>query len=181
MNNEILRKFLFIGALFLPQVSQLQQTTDWTQEKIKLGEMRQRWIDQEIHDYSFLLDASCFGCPWYFPARVLVKEDSVVAVLDPDTGEPSRQKTTDGTQGRLLWPEEAEKFQTIDGLFTVVERAITDRDGSLQSNTISSGFSVEYDETYGIPLTIFIDNTRTVGGGVRSDSRNTYRISDLSH
>src|SRR5215204_2055463 len=103
MNNEILRKFLFIGALFLPQVSQLQQTTDWTQEKIELSEMRQKWINQDIHDYSFLLDISCFGCFWYFPAQVLIKEGSVVAVLNPDTGEPLREKTTDGTQGRSLW------------------------------------------------------------------------------
>ncbi len=181
MANSLLRKILLISALCMPQASQLQESTDWAQQKSQLKQMRQTWMSHDIHNYSFLLDRSCFGCFTKYPASVLIKDDKVVAVLDPDSREPIREKTLDGTPGPSLWPEQAELFPTIDELFDVVENAINDRDGSLQTNTISTGFSVEYDEMYGIPLTISIDNSRTTGGRLSTDSTTTFRVSGLAH
>lgn len=185
MGNDFFRKALFICALCLPQASQLQEITRWEQESMRLHDMQQLWRSQEIHDYSFLLDISCFGCFSKYPARIMIKEDKVVAVLNPDTGEPLRERTIDGTQGRSLWPEEAELFPDIDKLFDIVEGAIKDRDGSSPNYTVTSEFSVEYDETYGFPRTIHKDDSRAVSSQgrtrVSSDSSIAFRLSDFAH
>ena len=50
---------------------------------------QQLWQQYNIKNYEFEIDRSCF-CEQLYPARVVVQNDTVSAVFDPETGEPLR-------------------------------------------------------------------------------------------
>ena len=101
----------------------------------ELDENRDKWRDAAIASYTFRQDRSCF-CGFAGPADVTVMNGEIVSV-------------------RSFWPEPTDVapdnfnvFDTIDGLFNMVDDAIDRNAHSLD---------VTYDEQLGFPTIIAID------------------------
>ena len=178
---KFVHKIIVLLLLVPPQVAQLQGLPDWAQEENRLEDNRQRWENHNIHTYSFLMDGQCFGCNLYYPARVLIEDNDVVAVLNPETGEPLRRRGSD--PGDLSIEERNRMFKSVDGLFTIVESAILDHEGTSHPGPKSSYFVVEYDEHYGYPRSISVEySERTDAAGNRytiTEGAAKYDVSDF--
>lgn len=105
-------------------------------EKDALEEHQSLWERQEIEDYQYDLQVRCFCPRWLYPATIKVHDDTVAAVLDPETGDTLR--TPDS--GSPALQEAPDGYPTVEGLFEVVERAIDEEYHRL---------SVEYNDRYG--------------------------------
>lgn len=119
---------------------------------------RQRWQKFKIDNYEFEVRKACF-CPDYlYPAIIVVRDDTVNTVLNPQTREPLRNPDTK-KEVRFSG------YKTIDELFNVVEDAIQKDAVHLQ---------VKYDRTLGYPKQIAIDFQTQV-----ADDEVSYNIIDL--
>lgn len=115
--------------------------------KVNLREFqsaREKWDALEDDDYSYVLDIGCF-CPQasFTPARVVVQNDSVVAIQNISTG----FDLIDESDSSLVFDKYGAYFPTIDGLFDVLEDALPNADK----------VEVQYNEQFGYPREISID------------------------
>jgi hypothetical protein len=97
---------------------------------------RQRWQDQNLHTYAFVIQRSCF-CTNVHPLYVFVLSDTVAGVLDLETGEMADRQLG----------------ETVDGLFTFIQNA-TDRPARL--------IRAEYDHAKGFPTEIDYDGAAQI-------------------
>ncbi len=102
----------------------------------ELDSHRDLWNDENITEYTYTLQITCF-CPPEItqPVVVRVSQDSILSVVNAANGEP--------VDGSLLG-----NFYTVDDLFDVVQDAI---DGEAQQ------LSVTYDADLHYPSSIVID------------------------
>jgi hypothetical protein len=104
----------------------------------ELAKHRTLWETRELSDYRLTLEKGCFCIPWLYPATIVVLDDTVAAVLDPETGDTLRNPRT----GMSALRRAPDSYRTVDGLFGVIERAIQEDYHRL---------SVTYDEHLGYP------------------------------
>ena len=109
---------------------------------------RARWRAQNLHTYAFTLQRSCF-CVNVHPLYVLVMSDTVAGVFDLETGE---------------WVDRR-LGETVDGLFTFIENAITSRARLIRA---------DYDAQKGFPTEIDFDGAAQI-----ADDEIFYRVSDV--
>ena len=112
-----------------------------------LSENRQRWERAGASNYEFAYSVYCF-CgltrDYHQPFLVVVRADTVSAVLDLETREPVVHVVT----GEQISPSYFAFLLTIDGLFEVIEQAI-ERDYHKRE--------VVYDRVLGYPVSIDIE------------------------
>lgn len=101
------------------------------------------WQKQNIENYSFEFSKLCYCGGLFNPSTIVVKADTIHAVLDPETGEPLRDPQTD----ELVLQKYPESFLTIDELFGVIENTREKADE----------LDVEYNQQLGYPEFIAID------------------------
>lgn len=123
---------------------------------------RELWEQQDLDDYRFHIQIGCF-CPPYFvqPSTVVVRTDTVNAVLDPSTGEPH----TTPTSGQPLTARQRSSFPTMDELFDQIEDALHNDADELE---------VQYDADRGFIRQASIDPAKCA-----SDDDVTYKVSNL--
>lgn len=107
-------------------------------ESVRLEANRARWERTGLESYQYDLEKWCFCLPGLHPARIIVRDDTVAAVLDPATGEPLPAPQSDGT----ALEKHPDEYPRIEELFEVVERAIQKEYASL---------NVQYNERRGYP------------------------------
>ena len=105
---------------------------------------QQTWNNAAPSDYEFDLAIGCFCAYWPGPATVVVRADTVNALLDAATGEVLQDNFGDG----LLLDRLGDSVPTIDGLFEIIKDAL--REGA-------DDVEADYDPTYGYPTNISID------------------------
>lgn len=181
---KMLRPTVMLLALVLPQAALPQDTTDWDQQAATLERNRQLWNSRNIHDYRMLVDRGCMTCNWYFPAKVVVERDEVVAALEPDGDEPKRARTPEGLEDADTPAPSLDLYLTVEVLFDEVERAIENHWGTTHPGIKAEGFSVEYDKYYGYPRLISAGYSRGLSpdGGefMQTDSGFSYRVLEFS-
>lgn len=104
-----------------------------SQEQSQLTEARRLWRSQGLSDYSFVFSRSCF-CVFEYrePVTIIVRGGKIVSVLSVANGSL----------------RDASTYDTIDGLFDDIQRAIDDDAASIR---------VDYDQTRGHPISVYID------------------------
>ncbi|HEU4996448.1 MAG TPA: DUF6174 domain-containing protein [Gemmatimonadaceae bacterium] len=117
-------------------------------QTIDLESARQRWHAQNLHTYAFTVQRACF-CGNVHPLYVAVVSDSVVGVLDLETGS---------------WVD-LQLGKTVEDLFTFVQSAIERR---------AQRIRVQYDTARGFPSYIDYD-----GSAQNADDEIVYSISDV--
>lgn len=143
-----------------------QSAVDWDDEADLLEQNRTRWESTNIDDYSIVLDKGCFGCFWYYPAKIIVKNGEIVEILDPDTDAPLQRKTRSADEGvELVYPGHKDRYHTIDGIFLQIEAAIANNDTTSHPGTKASHLRVEYDQQYGFPVLLSV----SYDGGISVD------------
>ncbi|GAB5520816.1 MAG: hypothetical protein RhofKO_30670 [Rhodothermales bacterium] len=105
---------------------------------------QQTWDNAAPSDYEFDLAIGCFCAYWQGPATVVVRADTVHALLDATTGEVLQDDFSNGPVLERLGGD----VPTIDDLFTIVKDALRESADDLD---------VDYDPTYGYPTSISID------------------------
>ncbi|EIJ36341.1 DUF6174 domain-containing protein [Thiothrix nivea] len=117
-----------------------------TDAQSQLDANRKQWESQGIDDYSFTLQRSCF-CRGdaIRPINIEVRDGSVTSARYADTGEliPDDRQTNKQSIYNL----------SADGLFNLVDQAI--KGGAAQVD-------VSYDKQYGIPTSIYIDQSKQI-------------------
>jgi hypothetical protein len=99
----------------------------------RLSAARKTWRSQSVGSYSFVFARGCFCTPESRePVRIFVREHRVEAVTTVATGAPRN----------------ASEFSTIDGLFDVIQEAISDGAASVRA---------DYDSRLGFPRLVYID------------------------
>ncbi|MCG2589503.1 DUF6174 domain-containing protein [Rhodohalobacter sulfatireducens] len=115
------------------------------------------WKEQSVENYSFEFSKFCYCGGLFNPSIIVVKTDTIHAVLDPETGEPLRDPQTD----ELVFPMYSESFRTINELFDIIENARQKADKLI----------VEYNKKTGYPEYIEIDFIKEA-----IDDEVTYRV-----
>jgi hypothetical protein len=123
-------------------------------------ENRNLWQQKGIENYTFEYSKLCYCGGLFNPATIVVKADTIHAVLDPDTGEPLRDPQTD----ELVLQKYPESFLTIDELFGVIENARKKADK----------LNVEYDQNSGYPTYTEIDYIKEA-----IDDEVTYKVNNF--
>lgn len=132
--------FILLSAIFL--IFSCDSITD-SRKGDNFRENQNLWQQQGIEDYSFEFSKLCYCGGLFNPAKIVVKADTIHAVLDPETGKPLRDPQT----GELVLLNYPNSFNTIDELFDVIENARKKADE----------LDVEYDQEFGYPEYISID------------------------
>ena len=119
------------------------------------------WESYNAVRYAYDYNLSCF-CPvgGIMPARVVVFEDKIEAILDPSTGE----QLINPNDSTVVFETSLDLFRTIPELFDLVEEVRKDADD----------VDVTFDEEYGFPSYISIDRIRNA-----VDDESTYTIENL--
>lgn len=125
-------------CLLLPSCS-LFGSGDSKQDELE--EHREIWEEQDISNYRFDLQVACFCSRWPYPAEVRVRSDTVAAIFDPETGDTLRNPRS----GKPALQEIPDSYRNVDGLFEVIERAITED---------YHRFNVKYNDRFGYPKKI---------------------------
>lgn len=118
------------------------------------------WEEQGIDNYSFEFRKLCYCGGLYNPSIIVVKTDTIYAVLDPKTEEPLRDPQTQ----ELVFPMYSESFLTINELFEVIENARNKADK----------LNVEYDPDLGYPTLVETDYIKEA-----IDDEVTYQIDNF--
>lgn len=121
------------------------------------NESLKKWQENNLSNYIFTLDRYCFCGGGPYPAKVVVKADTIFSVLDPDSQEPVSIDST------LTYTD---IYPTIDDLFDLIQDA-KDRD--------ADRLDVRYDDRYGFPLDIDIDYSKEM-----VDEEMRYEITSFS-
>jgi len=106
----------------------------------ELNANRAKWESSGIDDYEFHLRVGCF-CPPNIVFPVVIKVQNGVAISKEFAREP-KEVTTDFF----------DRADTIDKLFGIIQDAI---------DAGADNLTVEYDATYGYPMSINIDPIKT--------------------
>lgn len=115
------------------------------------------WKEQNVENYSFEFSKLCYCGGLFNPSIIVIKADTIHAVLDPETGETLRDPQTD----ELVFPMYFESFLTIDELFDIIDSARQKADK----------LNVEYNLRSGYPEHIDIDYIKEA-----IDDEVTYRV-----
>lgn len=118
------------------------------------------WQKQNVENYSFEFSKLCYCGGLFNPTKIIVKADTIYAILDPETGEPLRDPQTD----ELVLSKYPDSFLTIDELFEVIENAREKADK----------LTVEYDQNLGYPTSVGIDYIKEA-----IDDEVTYKIDNF--
>lgn len=148
--------FILLSALFLSSCDSL--VDDRKENDFRAN--RNLWQHQGIESYMFEFTKLCYCGGLFNPATIVVKADTVHAVLDSETGEPLRDPQTQ----ELVLTKYPESFLTIDKLFDVIENARKKADE----------LNVEYHRNLGYPEYIEIDYIKEA-----IDDEVTYKINNL--
>ena len=127
--------WVLIAAFGFTGCDSLQQTNKLKSFETASG----KWKTSNFTDYEFVWEKSCF-CAFRGPSLVVVENNKVVQVLNPETRQPRTGI-------------ELELFQTIDELMAWIEEE-SDRKPEL--------LKVEYDSTYGYPVSIQYDYSKMI-------------------
>lgn len=128
--------------LFVPFIScsLFTNENDWLEQAV------QKWEKSKSSNYEFEYHVSCYCIP-HTPAKIIVKDDTVYQVLNPDTRDSLMIEVEENT---FEYAGEAFKdsYKTIDELFDVI------RDAKKED---ADEVNAEYSSDNGIPESIFID------------------------
>lgn len=124
------------------------------------GENQILWQKQNIENYSFEFRKLCYCGGLYNPSTVVVRADTIHAVLNTETEEPLRDPQTQ----ELVFPTYSESFLTIDELFEVIKNAQGKADK----------LHAEYDRSLGYPTLVDIDYNKDM-----FDDEVTYQIDNF--
>lgn len=103
----------------------------------------EKWQKNNPSYYTFILDRQCF-CPGdNFPAKIVVEDDKIVRVLNPDTDEPIPEDSLG--QPSLTY---SDVYPTVNELFKLVEEAIKGDADQIDAT---------YNQRIGYPVKIYID------------------------
>src|SRR5699024_4295520 len=121
LNNLIMsqRKILF-GLLFcilLPGCS----SSGSNSKSGDLKKHRQTWQKQHISNYQFDISVDYFCPSWLFTAIVIVRDDTVSAILDPKTVKILRTPNSK----QLVLDKLPHYYPTISTLFDTINKSIT--------------------------------------------------------
>ena len=116
------------------------------EEASRLEDNKRLWRKASVDSYQIEYFKGCY-CLWVGRARIVVRDDTVHAVLDPASGDTLRHPQS-GEPMFELYPE---LFPTVEELFEIVEKAI---------GTGADELEVEYDDRRGFPERIDIDYYR---------------------
>lgn len=124
----------------------------------QLDANRKKWASQDIDDYSFTLQRSCF-CRGdaIRPINIEVRDGEVSSARYADTGE----LIPDDSQ----YNKQSVYNLNADGLFNLVEQGI---------KSGAEKVDVSYDKTYGLPTSIYIDQSTQI-----ADEEMGYTISNF--
>lgn len=132
---------------------------------------RERWEHHGIANYRYLFDSQCFCDQGPVPARIIVRADTLQAVLNPETGDTLLARGSD----QPVWTERPMQEPTLDRLFDIIDgelsRVFYRRPGSMH---------VAYNEDYGYPAYIHIDQRVGGAGAVAGDDELTITVDDLA-
>ena len=131
---------------------------------------RATWETYGIASYQYTFDAQCFCDQGPVPARIIVRADTLHAVLNPETGDTLRARGSN----RPVWNERPMEYPTIDRLFDII-------DGELSKVFYRrpDSIHVKYNEEYGYPAYIHIDQRVGRTGAVAGDDELTLTVGDL--
>lgn len=111
---------------------------DLERERQRLEQARAQWRSQNIEDYRYVFQRSCFcGPEAREPALVNVRRGAIVSVEHVATGAP----------------QDPVFYYTIEGLFDLLEDSIDQGAASL---------NVTYDSALGYPTSAFIDRSEMI-------------------
>jgi hypothetical protein len=108
---------------------------------------RETWENLDIANYQYTFDVQAFTAGGPKPAQIVVRADTLHAVLDPKTRDTLRARGSN----RLVWKEWPQQYPTIDRLFEIIGEQLTKIYGRPDS------IHVEYNEERGYPEHIYID------------------------
>ena len=97
---------------------------------------REQWASQGIDSYQVRFQRSCFCGPDYRRAAVVVVRGGEIA------------SATYADDGTVVEPEFFDRYETIDGLFDLIQKGIEQG---------AARIDVTYDEKYGYPTDLYID------------------------
>lgn len=135
---------IFLGIFFL--LSACSQFSD-DEGAESLSYNQHKWELEETTSYSMTIQRSCYCPAGFYPAKVLIKADTVYTALNPDTGKPIPVDSLSGDPRALY----ADFYPTIDGLFQMIKEAREQHADKLE---------VRYNDAYGYPEHIDIDDIK---------------------
>lgn len=179
-----IQKYLFILFIYLPKIALSQEAADWDIQAENLSMNVTLWEQNDFSDYSFIMEKGCLLCGWYFPAKIVVENGGVVAVLNPENNEPMKSRRR-GEEGELVFEKRKGLFENIDEIFSEINKAIENNATTTHPGLKTDYIIVEYDENYGFPLSLNVGRS----GGISADGSKYFitdssfsiRISDFSH
>jgi hypothetical protein len=121
----------------------------------KLEENKKVWSQKSPPAYTYKLDRHCFCQAGLFPATIVIRADTIHAVLNPETNDTLR--VGENREPALdLYPDQ---YKTIPELFEVIRNAINNEVDQLD---------VKYDKTLGYPVYVDINaEKRAADAGIR--------------
>lgn len=111
-----------------------------------LEKNRETWENLDIANYQYTFDVRSYT-RGPSPARIVVRADTLHAVLDPESKDTLRARSSN----RLVWKEWPKQYLTIDRLFEIIGEQLYTLYGRPDS------IHVEYNEERGYPEHIYID------------------------
>lgn len=138
--NRITSLYILLLAIFF--ISSCDSITD-SRKGDDFRTNQKLWQEQNVENYSFEFSKLCYCGGLFNPATIVVKADTIYAVLNSVTGESLRDPQTD----ELVLQQYPESFQTINDLFEVIENA----------REIADKLNVKYNQQLGYPEHIEID------------------------
>lgn len=153
------RKILFGLLLFilLPGCS----SSGSNSKSAKLKKHQQAWEKQNISDYQFDISIDCFCPQGLSPATIIVRSDTISAVLDPKTGKTLRTPNAD----KPVMEQLPDYYPTVSKLFDIIGKAIAQNYAHLD---------VRYNSDYGYPEQVNLEHSKKV-----SDDAITYTVSNF--
>lgn len=127
---------------------------------------REIWESHRIANYQYTFDSQCFCDQGPVPARIIVRADTLHAVLDPESGDTLRARGSN----RPVWKKRPGQYPAIDRLFDII-------DGELSKVFYRrpDSIHVEYNQEYGYPKQIYIDEQANM-----SDDELMITVGDLA-
>lgn len=137
-------KNLLIGVLLFGSLSGCANDNVSQREIAKLEKAINKWEAQKTQNYSYNFSKACF-CYYFEEVTVVVRADTVHAILNIETGEDAVIELQEGEERLIdVYPE---LFYTIDEIFELLKTA------SLMADEMKG----TYDSKIGYPTDAFID------------------------
>lgn len=137
-------KTVFLSALLMSAVLGCSNQSEFEKRIKSLEESQAKWSAVKTPSYSYEYNQVCF-CLYVGEVKVLIDDNSVIAVLDLETDEELTVEQNGKTITMLnAYPE---MFYTIDELFEELKDAAKDADE----------LDLTFNPEYGYPTETFID------------------------